>query len=69
MGTTSLIIKLEKEAKKIQKKIRKLSNFSESAKYNSINKTHKSLLYSQYMAMRIYHSCLENRIELLKKDI
>ena len=69
MDTAGLIIKIEDEAKELLEKIRKLSIFLESAQYESINKEHKRLLYSQYMAMRYYYSCLEDRIELLKKEI
>lgn len=69
MEMLKLISKLENEAKKLQKKIKKLSNFLVSPQYEGINKTHQNLLYSQYRAMRDYHYILEDRIELLKKGV
>lgn len=69
MDTAGLIVKIEEEAKELKEKISRLADFLGSSKYENLNKAHQKLLYSQYKAMKNYHACLEDRIELLKKDL
>lgn len=64
-----LIKRVEIEKNELLERVQRLERFRDSEKHKRLSEQMKELLHRQYWCMRSYIQILENRLDLMEKEM